>query len=83
MNERIRELAEQATTIEYGADNGFDRVSFDKQKFAELIIQDCASLCEIESRSYTYSFTPAKARLAESTAKHCGTIIKRHFGVEE
>ena len=82
MNERIRELAEQATTIEYGADNGFDRVSFDKQKFAELIIRDCASLCEIESRSYTYSFTPAKARLAESTAKHCGTVIKRHFGVE-
>jgi hypothetical protein len=42
MNERLRELAEQATTIEHGADNGFDRVTFDKEKFAELIVKECA-----------------------------------------
>jgi hypothetical protein len=42
MNERIRRLAEQATTIEYGVDNGFDRVTFDKEKFAELIVQECS-----------------------------------------
>ncbi len=41
MNERIKELIEQATTIEYGADNGFDRVTFDKEKFAELIVREC------------------------------------------
>jgi len=41
MNERIKQLAEQATTIEYGADRGFDRVTFDKEKFAELIVQEC------------------------------------------
>ena len=41
MNERIRELAEQATTIEHGVDNGFDRVTFDKAKFASLIVRDC------------------------------------------
>ena len=41
MNERIRELAQQATTIEYGVDNGFDRVTFDKEKFAELIVREC------------------------------------------
>ena len=41
MNERIKELAEQATTIEYGVDNGFDRVTFDKEKFAELIVREC------------------------------------------
>ena len=41
-NERIKLLAEQATTIEYGADRGFDRVTFDKEKFAELILKECA-----------------------------------------
>ena len=44
MNERIKLLAEQATTIEYGADRGFDRVTFDKEKFAELIGRDMLKL---------------------------------------
>jgi hypothetical protein len=42
MNERIQKLIEQATTIEHGVDNGFDRVIFDKEKFAELIVKMCA-----------------------------------------
>ena len=46
MNEQIRKLAEQATTIEYGADRGFDRVTFDKEKFAELILSKCLTICE-------------------------------------
>ena len=44
MNERIKLLAEQATTIEYGADGGFDCVTFDKEKFAELIVRECAEV---------------------------------------
>jgi hypothetical protein len=48
MNERIKLLIEQATTIEYGVDNGFDRVTFDKEKFAELIVRECAQV----SREY-------------------------------
>ena len=40
MNERINELAEQATTIEYGADRGFFLL-LDKEKFAELIVAEC------------------------------------------
>jgi hypothetical protein len=46
MNERIQKLIEQATTIEYGVDNGFDRVTFDKEKFAELIVHECAAIGE-------------------------------------
>ena len=42
MNERINELAEQATTIEYGADRGFFLL-LDKEKFAELIVRECAN----------------------------------------
>ena len=52
-------------------------------RFAELIVKECASLCEINGSTYKYSFTPAKAMLAESASKYCGTMIKKHFGVEE
>jgi len=38
MNERIKQLVEQATTEEH---DGFRY--FDKQKFAELIVRECMS----------------------------------------
>jgi len=42
MNERIRQLAEQATTrIEPTATSGEGWI-FDKEKFAELIVRECA-----------------------------------------
>ena len=41
MNERIKELAEQATTyIEPTANSGEGWI-FDKEKFAELIVREC------------------------------------------
>ncbi len=41
MNERIKELVEQATTtFDFGAPINF----FDKEKFAELIVRECATL---------------------------------------
>ena len=46
MNERIRELAEQATTyIEPTADSGEGWI-FDKEKFAELIVRECIAVHE-------------------------------------
>ena len=39
-NERIKELAEQAETKEIGY------YFFDKEKFAELIILECLTICE-------------------------------------
>jgi hypothetical protein len=70
MNERIRELITQATTEEH---DGF--LYFDKKKFAELIVKDCASICELNGQSYKHSFTPAKAKLAESTSVYCLSLI--------
>ena len=44
MNERIRVLAEQATTyIEPTADSGEGWI-FDKEKFAELIVRECSAV---------------------------------------
>lgn len=53
MNKRIRELIAQAT------DRDFDRVSFDKEKFAELIIRECANIAwqhtpETEDLEYSH-----------------------------
>ena len=47
MNERIKELAEQATCDikdEFGYWIGRE---FDKEKFAELIVMECADQCTI------------------------------------
>ena len=66
MNERIRLLAEQATTIEFGADNGFDRVTFDREKFAELIVQECMTICDDVSKK-------------NNTAVDCWIKIKNTF----
>jgi hypothetical protein len=40
MNERIRELAERATV--FVADYGGQRWQIDPEKFAELIVRECA-----------------------------------------
>ena len=43
MNERIKELVEQATTtFDFGAPINF----FDKEKFAELIVRECAEIAK-------------------------------------
>ena len=73
MNERIQELIAQATTIEYGADRGFDRVTFDKEKFAELIVEECLYIVEGEDDG---SADTKSVRLAMLR-------MKKHFGVEE
>ncbi len=66
--ERFRELAEQATTyIEPTATSGEGWI-FDKEKFAELIVRECANQVDWI--------------LAEG-GKTQGDLIKQHFGVEE
>jgi hypothetical protein len=68
MNERIRELTEQATTEEA---DGFKY--FDKEKFAELIIRECADAIAKDSRLGD----------VRSAANGCVRTIKEHFGVAE
>ena len=75
MNERIKELAEQATSyIDPSANDGVCW-HFDKDKFAELIVRECAGLfpnvyVEIENE---YGHTPVIA----------SDYIKKHFGVDQ
>jgi len=44
MNERIRELAEQCTDRHFNEGGGFE--TFDKEKFAELIVRECAQFAD-------------------------------------
>ena len=83
MTERIQELARQATTIEYGVDNGFDRVTFDKEKFAELIVRECLAHGKL-----TQSQTVVNGSEEYNAGREMGievfmNQIKLHFGVEE
>jgi len=73
MNEQIRKLVAQATTrIEPTADSGEGWI-FDKEKFAELIIKECANAIVNDSRL-------SDVRTARNG---CVRTIKEHFGVEE
>jgi hypothetical protein len=70
MNERIKELAEQAETKEIGY------YFFDKEKFAQLIVRECANHCDL--------LLDHKISLEWSRGTHdCSKAIKKHFGVEE
>lgn len=77
MNERIQELAEQATTIveHKNPQTGFTSsyANFNREKFAELIVRECIQVGGPED-SYTDEWFKAKA---DSVNK-----IKKHFGVE-
>ena len=77
MNERIKQLAEQAGVV-YDWDPGTSgpEVYFDRQedfeKFAELIVKECADAIVNDSRLND----------VRSAANGCVRTIREHFGVE-
>ena len=93
MNERIRELADEAgidtTDFEncpielYGAEQQLN-------KFAELIVQECITQCEqvataADAKSKSKFVTDDGRMLHEGMwggAKNCSGQIKQHFGVD-
>ena len=90
MNERIKLLAEQAgfetneaniTIGNYVRDKEYfyadDFIEDELKKFAELIVKECAELCEGEA-----IFAGSNGR-KDASASNCSTIIRKHFGVEE
>ena len=73
MNEKIKELAEQATRNVESA-NSYHSTVFDKEKFAELIVAECVGILEPKSRYMGEGPEVLKDKIRQ---------IKRHFGVEE
>ena len=70
MNARIKSLIDQATVWE-GMENGY---IFDKEKFAELIVQECIDI-----------IAPYSVRMSRPGEEYLHPIqeITQHFGVEE
>ena len=67
MNKLIQELAAQATTyIDPTANDGVCW-DFDKEKFAELIIRECADIATMKQHEW----------------HSAGSYILEHFGVEK
>ena len=78
MNERIRKLAEQATTYIEPTSNSGEGWIFDKEKFAELIVRECM---ELVSANRDLAIEDGwNVDEAMSTAIN---DIEEHFGVEE
>jgi hypothetical protein len=81
MNERVKVLAEQATIkTSHRYQTWGDRIAtetkevFDKEKFAELIVQECIDI-----------IAPYSVRMSRPGEEYLHPIqeIKQHFGVEE
>jgi hypothetical protein len=75
MNERIKQLAEQAkfTWVENDKDiTG----GVDLEKFAELIVKECAGIVENKIGVSRYIHEAELLR-------ECSATIKEHFGVQE
>lgn len=73
MNERILELAKQAGLKKPHASDREYIGDFDWRKFAELIVEECMTLCKTSVGNADYN----TGRL------HCLNNIKEHFGVKE
>lgn len=79
MNQRIRELAEQAT--QHSKEGFYTYTQLDAEKFAELIVRECYDTIKKDMELAHIQLIPidfgiyANGRLRR--------IIKEHFGVEE
>jgi hypothetical protein len=94
MNERIRELAEQAAHDTRAIhNNAYWRLLDDlvedvtwREKFAELIIQKCVDICiEQETSDFVKHTETHNIQFAagyETGCDHCEVMIKDYFGVE-
>ncbi|NDB61462.1 hypothetical protein EB001_23935 [bacterium] len=78
MNERIRELAEQAQQYaEYTTPQGLEWLPTFQEKFALLIVRECVNICmEMAAKC---AGLPGDGALA----KDCAHMIEKDFGVEE
>ena len=76
MNERIKELYKQAG-LTMNNPLAYEQWYLDSlEKFAELIIRECAGVCDDERDSTDSEF-------GKLVAEGCALKIMEHFGVEE
>ena len=75
MNERIKKLKEQATSYTWNGNDVTEEL--DEQKFAELIVKECASQVRFTDLLKCNDDSDGEILLQASVQ------LKQHFGVEE
>jgi hypothetical protein len=70
MNERIRQLALQAQKVVRYTDGGYTEIkALDQEKFAELIVRECADIATIHQQNHAHD--------------SIGRYVLDHFGIAE
>ena len=75
MNKRIKELISQCAIIEEHSNGLRYEAGFDKEKFADLIVRECARVVD----NLTEQDNPIEYRRTYAQ----GTDVLEHFGVKE
>ena len=83
MNERIKELAEQAGLTTVADVYLMKKYMPNEVKFAQLIVEECVAQCEFVAGQAEITNTGEMARKTKATADSCAQMSKQHFGVEE
>jgi hypothetical protein len=78
MNERIKELVKQATTIEEHK-WGVSYDNFDKEKFAELIVKECAK----HALDFNHNIQSLQDKVMRGNLDRVQDYIKDRMGVQE
>jgi hypothetical protein len=86
MNGRIQELVNQADIkFDVSSDNySVDTATvtpYDLEKFAELIVLHCSSICESIGEQAEITNKGEMARKTKTTAENCAKMIKMSFGI--
>jgi hypothetical protein len=82
MNERIRQLADEAKMSTYLLAYGLE-FNISIEKFAELIVQECLDI--VNRHEYSYHEADPLWETDQLIKEHFGVdaqLIKEHFGVE-
>ena len=74
MNERIKELAEQATKHYPAIESSGEFWTFDKEKFGELVVRECIG---VVNKRYM-----GDNNREDFEVRRCVEDLKNHFGVE-
>jgi hypothetical protein len=83
MNERILELAKQAT-VHGNTEHHLDIPSWYLEKFAELIVQECVTIIKhgIDHTEYPHPNDVEKSMVEMKAQMWCRDAIKEYFGVK-
>ena len=91
MNERIKQLAEQANELDYETFDEYNHKTvkhykFNKEKFAELIVRECLKEIKdmiVDESERLYPNNKQTTECVNDRLLDAYDNIKEHFGVEE